>query len=265
MCPDIDWNKPLAVQFIRDYVEQAGADGVVLGVSGGLDSAVCMALCAKAVDGEKSIAGLWMPYGDADTKYIDQIKKMYTPGIIQTADITKTVDSFKTLTKSGKDKLRLGNIMARTRMTILYDFAKRFNLLVVGTSNRSEIMTGYTTKWGDGACDLAPIANLYKYEVVKMAKDLGVPDEIIQRPPSADLWEGQTDEDELGISYEDLDNILEGIEAITKSDIPINTFATRIRLVSEHGIGKIDHVVRLIQSSLHKRQQTPNPKTWCKS
>ncbi len=257
------WNCGLAIQFIKDYVEQSGANGVVIPVSGGIDSAVCLALAVEGLQ-LHAVHTIWMPYGDQDRSYVDLLFKKFRGVGKNEKDITAIVDSFTKISQS-PDNLKKGNIMARTRMILVYDFARTYNLLVLGTSNRSEIMTGYTTKWGDGACDLAPIANLYKHEVVELAKELKIPDKIIRRVPSADLWEGQTDENELGISYEDLDNILEGIEAIAKSDIPINTFATQVRLVSEHGIDKIDHVVRLIQSSLHKRQQTPNPKTWYKS
>ena len=265
MCPDINWNRPLAVQFIRDYVKQAGAEGVVLGVSGGIDSAVCLALATEALGSDK-VWTMWLPYYKEDSEDVDHVLEACGKPQHIRFPISTFVDSAIDLLggASAVSKLRQGNIMARSRMMFLYDLAKLKNLLVLNTSNLTETLTGYFTKWGDGAGDIAPIGNIYKYEVRALARELNVPDQIISKAPSAGLWEGQTDEDELGISYEDLDDILEGIEAIAKSDIPINAFTTQVRLVSEHGIDKIDHVLKLIQTSSHKRQRIPNPKIWCK-
>ncbi len=254
------WYRPLAVDFIKSYVRHARADGVVLGVSGGIDSAVCLALSINALDKGK-VTGLWMPYGETNIKYIDIVKKHFYPVRFLNKPIESIVDSAASVAES-TDDLRRGNLMARARMMLLYDFARGNDLLVINTSNRSEIMTGYFTKWGDGAGDLAPIANLYKNEVMEVAKELRIPNEIIQRVPSADFWEGQTDEDGLGISYEDLDNILEGFEIISRAKSTWEGYIAQRHLEAQHSIEKIDHVLEMIQSTAHKRQRIPNPDNW---
>lgn len=250
----------LAVDFIRSYVEHAKADGVVLGVSGGIDSAVCLGLSIKALNKGK-VTGLWMPYGEISTKYINIVKEHFYPVKCLSKPIGSIVDRAVAITQP-TDDLRRGNIMARTRMMILYDYAKANNLLVVGTSNRTETMVGYFTKWGDGAGDIAPIANLYKHEVVEVAKELGIPDEIIRRVPSADFWEGQTDEGELGISYKDLDAILEGLEKIHTTGSPLEVYRTQRQLESKYSVDMIDHVLGMMQSTAHKRLAIPNPDNW---
>lgn len=250
----------LAVDFIRSYVEHARADGVVLGVSGGIDSAVCLGLSIKALNKGK-VTGLWMPCGETDTKYIDIVKKHFYPVRCLDKPIGSIVDSAVAIAQF-PDDLRRGNIMARTRMMILYDYAKANNLLVVGTSNHTEIMVGYFTKWGDGVGDIAPIANLYKHEVVEVARELGIPNEIIQRVPSADFWEGQTDEGELGISYEDLDAILEGLEKIRRSRSALEIYTIQRQLESQYNVNTIDHVLGMMQSTTHKRRTIPNPDNW---
>ena len=256
----------LAADFIRSYVEHAGADGVVLGVSGGIDSAVCFALCIEALRPGKRVVGLWMPCGIADTGYIDILKHHFLPTMIFDTQISSIVSDAKAVPlqlRQGMDEARGGNLMARVRMMLLYDYAKANNLLVVGTSNRTEIMVGYFTKWGDGAGDIAPIANLYKHEVIEVAKDLRIPDEIIRRVPSADFWEGQTDEGELGISYDDLDAILEGLEKIHRARSALEIYTTQRQLESEFSVDMIDHVLGMMQSTAHKRCTIPNPDNWC--
>ncbi len=250
----------LAVDFIRSYVEHAKADGVVLGVSGGIDSAVCLGLAVEAL-GQNKVFGLWMPYGDQDRSYVDLLKKKYRIVAVKDKPITTIVDSAVAIGEL-RDGPKKGNFMARTRMMLLYDFAKAYRLLVIGTSNRSEIMTGYFTKWGDGAGDIAPIANLFKHEVVKVAEELGIPGEIIQRVPSAGFWEGQTDEGELGISYEDLDAILEGLEKIHTTGSPLEVYRTQRQLESKYSVDMIDHVLGMMQSTAHKRLAIPNPDNW---
>ncbi len=263
MRKDTNWNRLLAIDFIKSYVEQSGMDGVVFGTSGGIDSTVCLALCHEALR-KSQVTGLWLPNGEMDTKYIDIVSEHFRKKIgiysIKTYNIEDIVREFVAL--SAAKELRLGNILARTRMTILYDFAKEYNLLVVNTSNRSEIMTGYFTKWGDGAGDIAPIAHLFKYEVIEIAKELCIPNEIIQRVPSADFWEGQTDEGELGISYEDLDAILEGLEKIHTTGSPLEVYRTQRQLESKYSVDMIDHVLGMMQSTAHKRQVIPNPGNW---
>jgi len=256
-------NRVLATDFIKSYVEQAGARGVVLGVSGGIDSAVCLGLAVEALE-PYQVSGLWMPYGDKNKSYVELLKKKYCGVSISTKPIDAIVDSVTAISQL-PDNLKKGNIMSRVRMMLLYEFARAHNLLVITTSNQSEIMTGYFTKWGDGAGDLAPLADLYKHEVVEIAKQLSIPNEIIQRPPSAELWEGQTDEEELGISYDDLDDILQTLEKVAKDEFVLDRFASQVHLMTKHGVDKIDHVMKMIQVSFHKRQRIPNPTEWFKT
>jgi NAD+ synthase len=150
------------------------------------------------------------------------------------------------------DRRSLGNIMARARMVLLYAHANQLNRLVLGTSNRSEVLTGYFTKWGDGASDVAPLINLYKTEVWEVARFLGVPGRIIEKKPTAGLWEGQTDEDELGISYRLLDEILWRLVDLKMS---------RERVAEELGVPveKVEYVESLVRRSEHKRRLPPGP------
>lgn len=203
--------------WIKTQVENAGANGVVLGMSSGVDCSTVARLCQEAhVDAHLII----MPYGDTMNKsksyecameLIDKFSFDY-----HVFDIKQTVDSLaikensELINESNKANLKLAhaNIRPRIRMTYLYQYAGINNLLVIGTGNLSEATVGYFTKWGDGACDLNPLANLTKKEVYILAKYLKVPDSIINKKPSAELWEGQTDEDELGITYEKIDKFI---------------------------------------------------------
>ena len=197
------------VNFIKDYVKEANKDGVVLGLSGGLDSAVVAVLAKKAL-GSKNVHCRYLPYevNKFDDKHIFKLCKRFDL-VFDTMNISKAVDAIYLYPLEGcGDKKVLGNIKARIRMVFLYMEANMYNCLVIGTGNKSEIMTGYFTKYGDGGVDFEPIAHLYKTEVFKMAKFLDIPNEIIDKPPTAGLWEGQTDEGELGLSYETLDKIL---------------------------------------------------------
>ena len=192
------------VSFIRERVNEAKVEGVVVGVSGGVDSATTVFLAVKAL-GKDKVLGLIMPYYEnqdvEDAKLVCE-----TLGIdYKIINIKPIVDAFEKSLDFEPDKITKGNIMVRTRMILLYAHANQYNLLVLGTSNKSELLTGYYTKWGDGASDYAPLINLYKTEVWEIAKRLGVPEKIIKKKPTAGLWIGQTDEDELGISYKLLD------------------------------------------------------------
>lgn len=198
-------------KWIKDKVEQANADGVVLGMSGGVDCSTVAILCQKA---KVNIDLILMPYGDnpnSNKKAKELINKFNFKYHI--FDIKPAVDAVLIPTKNITEKVKLAraNIRPRIRMTYLYEYAQINNLLVIGTGNLSEITIGYFTKWGDGAYDLNPLASLSKSEVYILANYLKVPETIINAKPSADLWEGQTDEDEIGISYEQIDNyILKG-------------------------------------------------------
>lgn len=200
--------------FIKESVEKAHAKGAVVGISGGVDSAVVAKLCADALGGENVLC-VFMPTAVTPGEDYVQTKAMCKSWNIRykAISIQSAVDAFSGMLLTGKEApLEKGNIMARCRMIVLYDKAKKEDYLVIGTTNRSELLMGYMTKFGDGAEDVMPMYNLYKTQVWEMAKVVGVPDEIIEKVPTAGLWEGQTDESEMGITYLDLDKALNVME-----------------------------------------------------
>ncbi len=208
--------------FIRDYVEKARAKGIVLGLSGGIDSSTVAALSAKAIGG-KNVLGLMLPeretYNPKDMEHARLVAENFELET-ETIDITPALEAIqKTIPIfDGEDKLCKGNLKARTRMLYLYYYANKFNLIVCGSSDKSETMMGYFTKWGDVAADISPIMDLYKTQVQKLARYIGIPKEIVEKPPSPTLWPGQTAEEELGIKYETLDLILYGLEHFMKTE-----------------------------------------------
>lgn len=203
--------KDKLVIFLQDYLVASGASGFVLGLSGGLDSAVVATLCVAC--GAK-INALLMPNDASNLKNLSDAvnlcKSLNIP--YQITNIQQILDSFKAQIDPKADIARLANLSARIRMCLLYDHSAKHNALVVGTSNKSELMLGYGTIYGDMACALNPIGQIYKSELFEFAKFLGVSSEIINKPPSADLWAGQTDEGELGYAYGVLDEVLMFIE-----------------------------------------------------
>lgn len=202
------------IDFIRKTVSKAHADGVVVGLSGGLDSAVVTKLAGDALGSEKVLNVFIPSRSTPPTDYKLTMDLSDDWGMDhRIIDIQPTVDALAAVLQSDEnDYMEWGNISARCRMAVLYNLARKNNYIVLGTTNQSELMTGYFTKYGDGASDLIPLANMYKTQVRQIAKMIGIPDEIITRPPSAGFWEDQTDEEELGITYEDLDLILYNFE-----------------------------------------------------
>ncbi|MFW5786643.1 MAG: NAD+ synthase [Halanaerobiales bacterium] len=214
---DLNYNKveKKLIEWLRKKVDKAGAKGAVVGLSGGIDSSVTAVLCQKAfADNE---LGIIMPcYSDkeaendarllAESFNIDYMVKDLSSVFDKMAEILlgeKTFDSARDMAAA--------NIKPRLRMTTLYYFAAKYNYLVIGTDNWSELKIGYFTKFGDGGVDLAPLGRLVKTEVRELAENMGIPQKIINKKPSAGLWQGQTDEDELGFNYEQLDKyILKG-------------------------------------------------------
>lgn len=198
----------LLVGFLREETAKAGFGRLVVGVSGGIDSAVALLLAARAVGPENTLAVL-MPYRTSSAESVRDARAVVEVAGCRSEliDISPMVDAFKEAAGCD-DPLRAGNKMARERMTILYDRAMRDRALVCGTSNKTELLLGYSTRWGDGAYDLNPLGDLYKAHVRTLAAHLGTPREIIEKPPSADLWPGQTDEADLGLTYEQADLVL---------------------------------------------------------
>ncbi|HKJ26201.1 MAG TPA: NAD+ synthase, partial [Anaerolineales bacterium] len=180
----------------------------VIGLSGGIDSAVSCYLAAEAL-GPENVLGIRMPYKTSSQDSLDDAQTVIADLGVQakTVEITPMAAPAMALIPPD-DKVRRGNIMARMRMIVLYDQSEEFKGLVVGTSNKTEILLGYSTLFGDSACAINPIGDLYKTQLRQLARDLGVPDQIIDKPPSADLWAGQTDENELGFTYEEVDRLL---------------------------------------------------------
>jgi NAD+ synthase len=210
--PDMSINTTLARQiltgFIRSEITRAGFTRAVIGLSGGIDSALSCYLAAEAL-GAANVLAIRMPYKSSSQDSLDHAQLVIDALGLQslTIPITPMVQPY--LDKNeGISSFRAGNIMARMRMIVLYDNSAAFNGLVVGTGNKTEIQLGYSTLWGDSACALNPIGDLYKTQVRQLSRDLGIPDVIVSKPPTADLWLGQTDEAELGFTYADVDPLL---------------------------------------------------------
>ena len=195
-------------EFIRAQLRQAGFERTVLGLSGGIDSALVAYLVAEAIGPERLLCVL-MPYRTSSpasrTDAEDVVGRLGSRG--ELVDISPMVDAFYA-DQPDASPLRRGNFMARTRMAVLYDRSVTFEGLVVGTGNKTESLIGYTTLFGDNACAFNPIGDLYKSQVRQLAAAMGVPEQIIRKAPSADLWPGQTDESEAGFSYPELDRLL---------------------------------------------------------
>lgn len=194
--------------FIKSEVNRVGFTRAVINLSGGLDSALSCALTAEAL-GPENVLALRLPYRTSSPDSLEHAQLMIDKFKVrsETIDITKMVDPLIE-NDSDMSKTRKGNIMARTRMIVLYDQSEAFKGLPIGTSNKTEILLGYSTMWGDMASAINPIGDLYKTQVRQLSRALGIPDEIIDKPPSADLWTGQTDEGELGFTYEQVDQLL---------------------------------------------------------
>ena len=197
------------VEFIRSQLDKAGLDHLIVGISGGIDSAVTAALSVKAV-GKDKVKGFLLPYklNHPDSLNHGRLLAEYLGIEYQEIEISPMVDIYYDKYFPEAGLLRRGNRMARERMCVLYDQSARFGGLVAGTGNKSELLTGYVTQYGDGACAFEPMGHLYKTEVYQLANLLKIPKELINKEPTADLWDGQTDESEMGLSYALLDELL---------------------------------------------------------
>ena len=243
-------------RFIKQYVENAGADGVVLGLSGGIDSGTIAALSSLSIGGDR-VMGLILPEKEtynstdiSDAKFVAEKFGLKT----QICDITTILESFyRTIPIFDEaDKLCKGNIKARTRMIYLYYYANKRNRIVCGSSDKSETMMGYFTKWGDAAADIAPIMDLYKTQVRKLAEHLGFPIELAAKPSTPALWPNQLAETELGVKYETLDLILYGLER----------FMTTEEIAQQLSVEKtlVEKVKKRWLAIEHKRRMPLTPK-----
>jgi len=243
---DIRINK--TIEWLKEQVNLAGAKGLIVGISGGIDSAVVANLIKRAYPDNSM--GLVLPISSREKDVLDGVavaKAAAIPyQIIDFSEIHRemikkvmNVLSETHVIPDHMQKISDANLRARLRMSTIYAVANALNYLVVGTDNAAEVHTGYFTKYGDGGVDLLPIAGLLKSEVYAWAAELGVPKQVIERAPSAGLWEGQTDEDEMGVTYEMIDHYLSGKEIPDKDKEKIN---------------------KMHEKTMHKRQMPPMPK-----
>jgi len=228
-------------EWLREYAARAGAQGYVLGLSGGIDSACVAGLCRRAVG--KGVLAAWLPcYSSAEDEAMSRLVAGAFGLELVTVDLGPIYDAYLAALPAGTGRMARANIKPRLRMTALYALAQSRGYLVAGSGNKSEISVGYFTKHGDGGVDLAPLGNLYKWQVRHLARELGVPQAVIDRPPSAGLWVGQTDEGEMGLTYADLDAALAAIEAGQTEGI---------------APAVLERVLSMMAASAHKRALPP--------
>ena len=234
------------VEFLRESLKKAGFSKAVLGLSGGIDSALVAYLLRDAL-GKENVLAIMMPYKSSNPDSLNHAKLVVEDlGInSKTIEITDMIDAYFKNEKEATS-LRMGNKMARERMSILFDYSSKENALVVGTSNKTEIYLGYSTQFGDSACALNPIGDLYKTNIWDLSRYLKIPNELIEKKPSADLWEGQTDEQEMGLTYKEADQVLYRMLEENK----------KVEEVLAEGFNKdlVDNIVRRMNRSEYKRR-----------
>ena len=234
------------VEFLRENFKKAGFSKAVLGLSGGIDSALVAYLLRDAL-GKENVLAIMMPYKSSNPDSLNHAKLVVEDLKInaKTIEITDMIDAYF---KNEKDasSLRMGNKMARERMSILFDYASKENALVVGTSNKTEIYLGYSTQFGDSACALNPIGDLYKTNIWDLSRYLKIPNELIEKKPSADLWEGQTDEQEMGLTYKEADQVMYRLLEENKT--------TEEVLAEGFNKDLVDNIVRRMNRSEYKRR-----------
>ncbi len=243
--------RKLLVDFIREYMKKQGFSRLVLGLSGGLDSTVCAYLAVEAL-GADSVTGVLLPYKLSDPDNLKDARNVAAELGIRTrfVDITPFVDAFERAFPQ-MDRVQLGNVMARCRMIVLYQISAEEKALVMGTSNKSEILLGYGTLHGDLACAFDPLGDLYKTQIRALAEALNVPEKIRKKVPSADLWVGQSDEDELGLTYAEADRFF--VRWIEGN-------CTREQLIAEgFSADFIDRITARVNSQKFKRALPPIP------
>jgi NAD+ synthase len=238
--------------FIREEFKKLGFQRAIIGLSGGIDSSVAAFLAARALS-PANVVALIMPYGHSFSQDVKDAQEIaHQLGLAsQIIDITPMIDAYFQKYPT-ENKILKGNKMARERMSILYDFSARHQALILGTSNKTELLLGYGTIHGDMASAINPLGDLYKTQIRLLARHLGVPEKIITKTPTAGLWPGQTDEGELGLSYEEIDQIL---FHLVDQRLPREA-------VINHGFPatKVDRIISLIKKSEFKRKPPVIPK-----
>ena len=234
------------VEFLRENFKKAGFSKAVLGLSGGIDSALVAYLLRDAL-GKENVLAIMMPYKSSNPDSLNHAKLVVEDLKInsKTIEITDMIDAYFKNEKEATS-LRMGNKMARERMSILFDYSSKENALVVGTSNKTEIYLGYSTQFGDAACALNPVGDLYKTNIWDLSRYLKIPNELIEKKPSADLWEGQTDEQEMGLTYKEADQVMYRLLEENKT----------VEEVLAEGFNKdlVDNIVRRMNRSEYKRR-----------
>ena len=254
---DCEFVERILTRFIREELTKFGYAKGILGLSGGLDSTVCAYLATKAL-GPGNVISLIMPYKDNFPQDVDDAREVARRLKLdcRVIDISPQVDAYFQKNPTDSPVLR-GNKMARERMSVLYDFSAREKALILGTSNKSELLIGYGTIHGDMACAINPVGDLYKTQMRMLAEYLKVPKNILEKKPTAGLWPGQTDEEEIGITYEDLDKILSQLVDLQKSREEVVAAGTDGRTV--------DKILDRIRNSEFKRKMPPIAKLSARS
>ena len=240
-------------EFIKQKVSEANTDGIVVGLSGGIDSTLSAYLACEAL-GKDKVFGIIMPSTTTPTDdKLHGIEIAQKLGIdYKEIAIDSILNEYLSMTQLEEDELSIGNLKARIRMSIIYYYANAKNYLVSGTGNKSEILIGYFTKYGDGACDIEPIGDLYKNDVYELAKFINVPQEIIEKPPRAGLWNNQTDEEEIGMSYDLIDQIL---YLYTEKDMKNTEIAEKLEISADD----VDMIITKVIRSEHKSKVPESP------
>ena len=252
---ELDRTHDHLVSFIRETVDAAGAEGATLGLSGGIDSTTTAYLAVDAL-GADGLHGLVMPSEVNDPEVMSDAERVAMDlgieyDVIEIQPIAEQF--FEAVPEAADDRMATGNVYVRTRAVLNYFVANAENRVVLGTGNRAEAMTGYFTKYGDQAVDCNPIGGLYKQQVRQLAAHIGVPHDLVMQTPTAGMWTGQTDEDELGLGYDRVDAIL-----ALHIDGPLSTAAT-VRALDGVSRADIERVEALVEGSDHKRSMPPAP------
>ncbi len=255
MIPSVDIKEVVTIisDFITTYVQQSKTKGVIIGLSGGIDSAVAAILCQQCL-GTKRMKCLFLPEKTTpalDIKHVKTLEKRYALSVLN-KDISSLVQAAEDNCVVKPDAIALSNIKARLRMILLYEHANMTNRLVCGTSNKSELLIGYFTKYGDGGSDILPLGDVYKTHIYQIAEYLKISSEIIKKSPCAGLQNDQTDEADIGLCYETLDSILYGLERMQS----IETIATQAQVSTK----EVLRIQQMRKNSQHKRRRPLIPK-----